>query len=112
MQVFMMIVLTFTLRIIRPQNPSFGRKSYVYCFWATDGVIDMVVIEPGTTTISEHCTATLQTLKQLRIVWKHKNILLQHDNARPYTLQTNTEAVDTCHTDQTWRLVTSTFFQN
>jgi hypothetical protein len=27
-------------------------------------------------------------------------------------LQTNTEAVDTCHTDQTWRLVTSTFFQN
>jgi len=112
MQVFMVIVLTCTLRITGPQNPSFGRKSHVYCFWATDGVIDMVVIEPGTNTNSKHCTATLKTLKQLRRVWKHKNILLQHDNARPHTLQTNTEAVDICHTDQTWQLVTSTFFQN
>jgi len=54
----------------------------------------MVIIEPGTTIKSEHYTATLKALKQLGRVWMHKNILLQHDNARPYTLQTTMEAVE------------------
>jgi hypothetical protein len=52
----------------------------------------MVIIEPVTTISSEHYIATLKTLKQLGRVWMHKNILLQHDNARPYTLQTTMEA--------------------
>jgi hypothetical protein len=81
-----------------PQNRSFGRKSHGYSFWAADGVIDIFVIEPGTTINSEHCTGTLKTLKQLRKVWKYQNILLRHDNTRPHTLQTDMEAFDTCHT--------------
>jgi len=75
-------------------NPSFGRKSHGYNFGAADGVIDMAIIEPETTINSEHYIATLRTLKQLGRVWMHKNILLQHDNARPYTLQTTMEAVE------------------
>ena len=49
-----MTVLTCSLHITGKQNPSFGRKSYGYSFWAADGVIDMVIIEPGTTINSEH----------------------------------------------------------
>ena len=88
-------MLMCTLYITGPQNPSFGRKSQGYSFWGANGVIDMVFIEPGTTMNSEHYIATLKTLKQqLRRLWKHKNILPQHDNARPHTLQTITEAVE------------------
>jgi hypothetical protein len=73
MQVYsMVIVLICTLHITGPQNRSFGRKSHGCSFWAADGVIDTVVIEPGTTINSEHCIGTLKTLKQARRVWKHK----------------------------------------
>jgi hypothetical protein len=99
-----MTVLTCTLYITGPQNPSFGRKSHGYSFWAADGDIDMVVIEPGITINWEHYAATLKTLKQLRRVWKHKNTLLQHDNARPHTLQTTMEAVEKLDLTIPWNL--------
>ena len=63
-----MTVLTRTLHITGPQNPSSDRKSHGYSFWAEDGVIDMVITEPGTTIDSEHHIATFKTLKQLRRV--------------------------------------------
>jgi hypothetical protein len=67
--------------------------------------------------------ATLKTLKQrLRIVRLHKNILLEHDNARslsprdPPRRQLKSwlcisPSYHTCHTVQTWRHATCTFFQ-
>jgi hypothetical protein len=62
-------------------------------FWDADDVIHMVILEPGTPINSKHYTATLRTSKErLRRVQKHKNILLQHHNARPHISQTTTEA--------------------
>jgi histone-lysine N-methyltransferase SETMAR len=65
-------------------------------FWDTGGVIHMDFLKPGTTISLEHYIAALKTLKQqLRRVQNHyKNILLQHDNSRPNTLQTIIEAIE------------------
>jgi putative component of toxin-antitoxin plasmid stabilization module len=66
--------------------------------------------------------STLKTLKQrFRKVQKHeKNILPQHNNARPHTLWTTkrqlrswiSPSYHTCHTAQTWHHTTSTFSKN
>jgi hypothetical protein len=57
-------------------------------------LIHMDFLEPGTTINSERYIGTLKHLKQqLRSIWKHKkNILLQHDKARPHTSQATVEA--------------------
>lgn len=76
------------------KKPSLGRKSHDYsflgCRWCYTHWL------PWTTINSERYIATLKTLKQsLRRVWKQtKIILLQHDNARPHTLWTTTEAIE------------------
>jgi hypothetical protein len=55
----------------------------------------MNFLEPGTTMNSQHYTATLKTLKEyLRRFQKHKNILLQLDNARPHISRTTMEAIE------------------
>jgi 2-C-methyl-D-erythritol 4-phosphate cytidylyltransferase len=91
----------------------------VTVFSDTDGVIHVDFLEPGTTINSDCYIATLKSLKQcLRGVQKHKkNILLQHDNARPHITMEAIEKLDLTsyhahHTVQAWRQITSIFFQN
>jgi histone-lysine N-methyltransferase SETMAR len=65
-------------------------------FWDADDFIYTDLLEPGTTINSECYTGTLKGLKQqFRRFWKQKkNILLQHDNARPHTSQATVEAIE------------------
>jgi hypothetical protein len=69
---------------------------------------------------TQNAIAALKTLKQRLRVQKHKkNILLQHDNGRPHTLQTIMETIEKLnltilphpHIVQTLHYVTSTFSQ-
>jgi hypothetical protein len=94
-------------------------KVMVTVFWDADRVIHMYFPEFGTAINSEHYTATLKTLKQqLSRLWRHKkNTLLQHDNARPHTLQTTMETTGKVDltillrkTIHSWRHATSIFF--
>jgi hypothetical protein len=63
--------------------------------WDTDGFIHMDFLEPGTTINSECYIGTLKHFERLRRVWKHKkNILLQHDHARPHTSRTIMEVIE------------------
>lgn len=69
---------------------------------------------------TQNAIAALKTLKQRLRVQKHKkNILLQHDNGRPHTLQTIMETIEKLnltilphpHIVQTLHYATSTFSQ-
>lgn len=74
--------------------PSVG-KIMATVFWDAEGVIHVEFLEPGTTINSERYIRTLKNLKKrLTRVRKHKrNILLQHDNARPHTAHATVEAI-------------------
>jgi hypothetical protein len=93
----------------------------VTVFWGADGFIHIDFLEPGITNNSDRYIRTLKHLKwRLKMVWKHKNILLQHDNTRPHTLHKPpcrqlrswmSPLYHIHHTVQTWCHATSTFFQ-
>jgi len=57
-------------------------------FWDMEGIVRIVFLEQGTTVNSERYVSTLRALKgRLRRVRqdKVKDVVIQHDNARPHT---------------------------
>ena len=65
-----------------------ARKVLLTIFWDMEGIVHIEFLEQGTTINSERYVSTLRALKgRLRRVQqdKVKDVVIQHDNARPHT---------------------------
>ncbi|GFR79858.1 histone-lysine N-methyltransferase SETMAR [Elysia marginata] len=65
-----------------------ARKVLLTIFWDMEGIVHIEFLEQGTTINSERSVSTLRALKgRLRRVRqdKVKDVVIQHDNARPHT---------------------------
>ena len=65
-----------------------ARKVLQTIFWDMEGIVHIEFLEQGTTINSERYVSTLSALKG-RLRWfrqdKVKDVVIQHDNARPHT---------------------------
>ncbi|GFO14731.1 transposase [Plakobranchus ocellatus] len=71
-----------------------ARKVLFNVFWDMEGVVHMEFLEQGQTVNSERFISTLRALKlRLRRVWRDKDSILQHDNARLHTSRQTQDAL-------------------
>ncbi|GFO25256.1 transposase [Plakobranchus ocellatus] len=70
------------------------RSCSPFFFWDMEGVVHMKFLEQGQTVNSERYISTLQALKlRLRCVRHDKDLILQHDNARPHISRQTQDAL-------------------